>query len=314
MHPAISVICFTLLSGAGYGLLTLLCLDSAFDIGLELAGTRRNVLAIVSLLLITVGLLCSTMHLANPKNAWRAFFRFRTSWLSREGVFAVVLYPVALIWLFSVWSDPALSSSSGNSAIAQVAAFSTVALAIATLFSTGMIYACLKTIRQWNTALTPANYLLLGMMLGALILVVGINDGQGAGTAEKLALGLTFIAALSKITYFYWIGHPAGPTINSALGFTRATVRLLDVGHGSGTFLTDEFGYELARTRLLWLRFICVVCGFVTPIFILLWFDQSLAASLAALLFAFIGIFTERWLFFAEARHVVNLYHGAQRT
>jgi DMSO reductase anchor subunit len=28
---------------------------------------------------------------------------------------------------------------------------------------------------------------------------------------------------------------------------------------------------------------------------------------------ALLGLGLERWLFFAEARHVVNLYHGAQR-
>lgn len=305
MHPAISVICFTLLSGAGYGLLTLLCLDSAFEFGLVYEVNRRLILAVIGLVLVTIGLLCSTFHLANPKNAWRAFFRFRTSWLSREGVFAVLLYPVALLWLYLLWSD-------NLEAVfwMKFFAFATVLLAIATLVSTGMIYACLKTIRQWNTALTPANYMLLGLMLGALILLVG----AGNDAAAKLALGLVGIACISKVIYFYWIGQPAGPTINSALGFTRATVRLLDVGHGAGNFLTDEFGFELARTKLLWLRFLCVVSGFILPALLLILFNRNPLVDVAALLFAFCGVFIERWLFFAEARHVVNLYHGAQRT
>ena len=90
-------------------------------------------------------------------------------------------------------------------------ALATVFLAIATLVSTGMIYACLKTIRQWNTALTPANYMLLGLMLGALILLT-VTSGEAA---KKLVLGLIGIACISKAIYFYWIGQPAGPTINS---------------------------------------------------------------------------------------------------
>lgn len=307
MHPAISVICFTLLSGAGYGLMTLLCLDSAFDIGLVQGETRQVVLALVALVLITIGFLCSTFHLANPKNAWRAFFRFRTSWLSREGVFAVLLYPFALVWLLMVWSAAPMAVG----IVAKVFAVITVLLAIATLGSTGMIYACLKTIRQWNTALTPTNYLLLGLMLGALVLLVGSNGNE---TAATLALGLTAIACVSKLIYYYWIGHPAGPTINSALGFTRATVRLLDVGHGSGNFLTDEFGYELARTKLLWLRLVSVVCAFFLPALLLVVFDRNIVTDTLAMCLAFGGVFVERWLFFAEARHVVNLYHGAQRT
>ena len=305
MHPAISVICFTLLSGAGYGLLTLLCLDSAFEFGLVQDLNRRLILALIGLVLVTIGLLCSTFHLANPKNAWRAFFRFRTSWLSREGVFAVLLYPVALVWLYLLWSD-----QNGVQFGMKFFALATVFLAIATLVSTGMIYACLKTIRQWNTALTPANYMLLGLMLGALILLT-VTSGEAA---KKLVLGLIGIACISKAIYFYWIGQPAGPTINSALGFTRATVRLLDVGHGAGNFLTDEFGFELARTKLVWLRFFCIICSFILPALLLVLFKSSSIVNTAALLLAFAGVFIERWLFFAEARHVVNLYHGAQRT
>ena len=45
---------------------------------------------------MSLGLLSSVLHLANPKNAWRSFSRFRTSWLSREAVFAGRLTPVVL--------------------------------------------------------------------------------------------------------------------------------------------------------------------------------------------------------------------------
>ncbi|NKB16311.1 MAG: dimethyl sulfoxide reductase anchor subunit, partial [Sphingomonadales bacterium] len=37
----------------------------------------------------------------------------------------------------------------------------------------------------------------------------------------------------------------------------------------------------------------------------------ALSLSILAVLLAAIGIFTERWLFFAEAEHVVTLYYGA---
>ncbi len=298
MHPAISVICFTLFSGAGYGLLSFLCLDDLFDLNFNLSSARHMGLVVVALVLITVGLLASTLHLANPRNAWRAFFRFRTSWLSREGVFAVLLYPVALFWLFTLWG----SDAGGSKVLAAL----TFLLCIATLFSTGMIYACLKTIRQWNTALTPTNYILLGFMLGSLVLVA-----SGAGNVT-IALIMVGAAALGKLIYYYWIGQPAGPTINSALGFTRATVRLLDVGHGEGNFLTEEFGYEVAKAKLIWLRLISIALAFLLPALLLLAFGAT--AGIPAMLCGFAGVFVERWLFFAEARHVVNLYHGAQAT
>jgi DMSO reductase anchor subunit len=36
-------------------------------------------------------------------------------------------------------------------------------------------------------------------------------------------------------------------------------------------------------------------------------------AAIVAVMAGLAGAAVERWLFFAEARHVVNLYHGAQR-
>ena len=41
------------------------------------------------------GTLRSTLHLANPRNAWRSLARWRSSWLSREALAALVLIPVA---------------------------------------------------------------------------------------------------------------------------------------------------------------------------------------------------------------------------
>jgi DMSO reductase anchor subunit len=123
-------------------------------------------------------------------------------------------------------------------------------------------------------------------------------------------------AAISKLIYFFWVGAPAGSTINTATSFTSSMVRLLDVGHTAGTFLTDEFGYQVARHRLIALRWIVAIFAFGLPA-IMVWLSLSTlsvtTAYMVALLSAFAGVVTERWLFFAEARHVVNLYHGSQQ-
>ena len=42
-------------------------------------------------------------------------------------------------------------------------------------------------------------------------------------------------------------------------------------------------------------------------------FYPEVAVILGSALGGLAGAAVERWLFFAEARHVVNLYHGAQR-
>jgi DMSO reductase anchor subunit len=58
-----------------------------------------------------------------------------------------------------------------------------------------------------------------------------------------------------------------------------------------------------------------MLLAFALPVLLLgLALNQAnLALGIAALLSVFAGLIAERWLFFAEARHVVNLFHGAQR-
>lgn len=311
MHPAFSVIFFTVASGAGFGLFSLLFIADVFKLGGGFSREQLVIGGLIALGLIVFGLLSSTFHLANPKNAWRAFNRFRTSWLSREGVFAVMFMPLALIYLVSIWFDAPTWLRDASGFLAAILAWITV-------FSTGMIYACLKTIRQWNTPLVPANYLALGYASGSLLLLLGAVV-SGLETLPYIAMSalIMSIAAVLKAIYYFWIGSPGlSPTINTATGLTRAKVKLFDTGHTHGTFLTQEFGFQIARQKAGLLKGVVFVLGFGLPGLMLVWvFNQhgGQTAALIAAVAGLVGASVERWLFFAEARHVVNLYHGAQR-
>ena len=315
MHPAFSVIAFTVSSGAGFGLFMLLVMAHVFgfvtmDRGTIMAGVMLGIF------LITAGLIASTTHLANPKNAWRAFSRFKTSWLSREGIFAVLFYPFAMLYLLGVY----LSDAGSIGFFWKLMGLFGVMLSFATLFSQGMIYACLKTIKQWNTPLTPTNYIFLAFATGALLfnVLLAMNGHESLGMMGGITLGLIFIATVAKGIYYFWIRTPSASSINTATGFARGKVRLLDVGHTAGTFLTEEFGYKTAQGQLNLLKVVVFACGFFIP-FLLTTFMVVVASAgmflaLLAFVVAMVGITAERWLFFAEANHVVNLYHGAQRT
>lgn len=311
MHPALSVIFFTVASGAGFGLFSLLFIADFFALGGGFTREQLVLGGVVSLVLIVVGLISSTFHLANPKNAWRAFSRFRTSWLSREGVFAVIFMPLAFLYLIAIWFDlPAW--------FRDISGFLAAVLAWITVFSTGMIYACLKTIRQWNTPLVPANYLALGYASGSLLLLLGaVMAGLDARPYIAMSALIVSIAAVLKAIYYFWIRSPGlSPTINTATGLTRAKVKLLDTGHTHGTFLTQEFGFQIARQKAGLLKLIVFALGFGLPGLMLVWVFNEHGGATAALIAAIgglLGAAVERWLFFAEARHVVNLYHGAQR-
>ena len=310
MKPAFSVIFFTVTAGAGYGLLILLAFARIGGLAPRISPDQVAATGLLGLVLVTAGLLSSTLHLANPKNAWRSFVRFRTSWLSREAVFAVLFYPLSLLWLGVEWLH-------GHGVASVTLGLATAALAVVVLVCTAMIYASLKTIRQWNTPLTPVNMVLLALLLGSLVfLLVLASQGLPTGRLATVALVVLSVAALVKVVYFHAIGQPVGPTINTALGFTRATVRLLDVGHASDTFHTREFGFEMARARLIWIRIASVALAFVLPLALVagLFGTPGVAHLVLAAVLGYVGVLLERWLFFAEARHVVNLYHGSQRT
>ena len=146
MHPAASVIFFTTASGAGYGLLFLLGIAGAA--GLVPASLAFGLVGFtLAFGLITAGLLASTFHLGRPERAWRALSQWRSSWLSREGMAALVTYApaglFALGWVVfgearGIWGVFGLLGSLG---------------AVATVVCTGMIYASLPTIRQWRQPL-----------------------------------------------------------------------------------------------------------------------------------------------------------------
>ena len=311
MHPALSIIFFTTASGVGFGLFVILSVYTLFN---KPDATLFTTMCVIGFILIILGLFSSTLHLANPKNAWRAFSRFKTSWLAREAVIAIVFFPIALLWMGGWW----LGVVEQSYALWILASLVTLSLALATVFSTGMIYACLKTIPQWHTAMTPMNYIFLSLMTGSL-LMIAILEAVSTSSLTILILGLTFIAmsAVSKLIYYAWIGIPKGSTIATATGFTREPVRLLDVGHTSGTFLTKEFGYTITKNKSLLLRTSVFLLAFILPALLLIGMMVQafapLPLALVGFLSSFLGTLIERWLFFAEARHVVNLYHGSTK-
>lgn len=311
MHPALSVIFFTVLSGAGFGFVTLFVIAELFAIGGPVAPAEFIAAAVVGFALVTVGLLLSTGHLANPRNAWRSFSRFRSSWLSREAVFSVIFYPLAALYVLGMWW-----LDFEHSWWTVAAGVLTVLLAQISIFCTGMIYACLKTIPEWNNSLVPLNYMLIGLALGGLALtVLRAHYGAEVAPVAGIALVLVLLAAIAKGIYYFWIGTPRGNSIQSATGLKGREVKLLDVGHTAQTFLTEEFGYEVPAARAIGLRTVVLLLGFVLPavMLALVVLGAGVAYAWVGALSALLGMLVERWLFFAEARHVVNLYHGRQR-
>ena len=118
-------------------------------------------------------------------------------------------------------------------------------------------------------------------------------------------------------------GGKAALTIEQAIGVPQgvrppgisvAQARLFDAGHTQRTFLTDEFVFRLARQHAQAVRGASLALGFGIPLLWLATGPRHWAAAASVAMLALLGLLAERWLFFADARHTVRLYHGDART
>ena len=315
MHPAKSVILFTTASGAGYGLIAWLGLLAA--LGLLPADRWFGVVGFgLGLGLVVLGLLSSTFHLGHPERAWRALTQWRSSWLSREGVAAVLTFlPIGVFAFYWIVAG----TLSGPAALAGLAASLGC---LVTVVCTAMIYASLKTIRAWTSPWTLPGYLVLSALSGAVLLnlLLQLWTLPLSGAFGWLVLGLFVLAVVVKLLYWRDVATaaPAG-TAESATGLgDLGRVRLLEAPHSESNYLMQEMGFRIARKHAEKLRRIALLGGFLLP-FLLIALGQalpgivSLLAALVSLPLVAAGLAVERWLFFAEAKHVVSLYYGECR-
>jgi len=94
----------------------------------------------------------------------------------------------------------------------------------------------------------------------------------------------------------------------TALG-ARGDVRAFEPPHTGTNYLLKEFVYVIARKHAVKLRIIAIVLMAGLPLVLLLISSSHLSGGISVISHL-IGVFTARWLFFAEAEHVVGLYYG----
>jgi sulfite dehydrogenase (quinone) subunit SoeC len=314
LHPALSIILFTTLSGAGYGLLFWLGLLWALDLlpperGLALAAL------LLALAATAAGLVASTFHLGHPERAWRALSQWRSSWLSREGIAALATFvpACALVWRLAA---PGHGGGAWD-AVALLAALG----AVVTVTCTAYIYRSLKPIPRWHNRWVVPNYLALAAMTGALWLAA-LAAAFAVAPPHLIALALAAILAAAGLKTGYWRfidRDDATATAGAATGLgALGEVRLFEAPHTSANYLQKEMGFRIARKHATKLRRLAVIAAFLLP-FALTVLTPPLGHVAGALslviaaISAQLGVIVERWLFFAEAKHMVTLYYGAAK-
>lgn len=276
MHPAPSLIAFSSLSGLGLGLLAWAGLL-----------TSSPWLILWGLLLAGAGLAASTLHLRRPSRAILAFSQWRSSWLSREAVLAALalalaaLHGALLLWRRESPLGPLLAP-----------------LGLATVLATAMIYAQIRAVPRWHHWTVPAQFLAYAVAGGALLLA--------PRWAALAALALAFAAQSLHWRHGATAFARAGATAATATGLT-GEVRALLPPHTGQNYLLREMVFAVGRTRAAQLRLLTLLLAFALPALLLLpdWRLPAAALHLA-------GVMASRWLFFAEAEHVVGLYYGAR--
>jgi DMSO reductase anchor subunit len=313
MHPALSIVFFTTASGAGFALLFLLGLGVPLGLLPQSPWFGFAALA-VAIGLAGAGLVSSAFHLGRPERAWRAFSQWRSSWLSREGVLSVLALLCTAVfgigWVFFGYTG----------GIVGLFGFFAAALALGTIECTGMIYASLKPVYQWHNRWTVPNYFAIGLASGFLLLDLVARFWLLWPVALPILTLVALAAAWwSKETYWGLIDTTSAPSsVESAttLG-RRGRVRMLEPPHTEANYLLQEMGFRIARKHARRLRTVARIAGFALPLVLTLAAllasgAVGIAAAAVAVLSAAIGFVAERWLFFAEAKHTVTLYYGAE--
>jgi DMSO reductase anchor subunit len=302
MHPAFSVISFTTLLGAAQGLVVALAV-------LKLLG--QSVPHMVAMLVIATALLiislgASFFHLGHPERAWRAAAMWRTSWLSREVIVLPLFIGLVVLWAFLEWRGL-------PSAWILVPV---IAVSAGLWVCTAMIYACIKFIQEWAHPITIVNYLVLGLGSGVVLLLALLAlVGAPAELIHAVAPWAVGLTAVGLVTRAVSIQRNARlkpkSTLQSATGISNPVIQQKSMGMSAGAFNTREFFHGKSEFFVRNVKSIMWGLCFVLPLLLVILATTTHWHLLLVLAFLvqYLGLLSERWLFFAQARHPQNLYY-----
>jgi sulfite dehydrogenase (quinone) subunit SoeC len=319
MKPAFSVIFLTTLLGAGQGLFLALFTHQSYALfGLlpmqsdEFYGYG----SVLALLLLSGGLLASFFHLGRPERAWRSATQWRTSWLSRE----VIVLPAFMGGTFlygashlAGFRPEVVTLPSGLLIdVSVVIGLIGTLLAFSLFVCTGMIYACLRFLREWNSPLTIINYILMGGSSG-FILAAFYSASTAPQQTEFFAGWAVIITLLALVGRLASLVRNARlkpkSTLQTAIGIKHPYIVQRSMGAMGGTFNTREFFHGKSKVFLRAIKPFFLLLGFVIPLAALVLGMLTPLSLGIVFILQYIGLMAERWFFFAQANHPQNLYY-----
>ena len=325
MRPAFSVLFLTTLIGVGQGLLVALVAGQwYFVIGSGQSHESSAFYAegaLIALAFLGLGLFASFFHLANPQRAWRSATRWRSSWLSREVLLLPAVMGIAVIYGAVHWFGlkPVLLTFSNQKSLdlTMAVGFITAGAALVLYITTGMIYACIRFIREWASSWTVINFIVLGLASG---FTCGTLYAASVGSVlvDFMVVGALAFTLLGLATRGWqsWRNLRLKPrsTLKTAIGVRHEPIRQQTQGFLGQSFNTKEFfapgGADVVKALTAAFLFL----AFLLPAALLAggWATGERAFFIAAFVAQYFGLLAERWVFFAQGHHVQNLYYQAQ--
>jgi DMSO reductase anchor subunit len=321
MHPAFSVIFLTTLIGVGQGLFLAIYTGEVYGtINLlpEQSHAFYTTGSVISLLFLAGGLAASFLHLGHPERAWRAASQWRTSWLSREVIVlpavmgAVLVY--GLVHLFGLRLDIIGISTPLHNDLSLLVGAGGTALAFLLYLCTGMIYACIKFLKEWATPLTVINYTLLGLASGFLL--ASVLAAVMTPELVSFYVGWTIVLVVaSLITRGASLIRNARlkpqSNLKTAIGVRHSRIQQRSQGLMGGSFNTREFFHGAPDWFFRSIKWVFIALVFVVPgLMLVISLGQGSVVLLGtAFIIHYLGLIAERWFFFAQANHPQNLYY-----
>jgi sulfite dehydrogenase (quinone) subunit SoeC len=319
MKPAFSVIFLTTLLGAGQGLFLALFTHQSYAL-FGLLPMQSDAFygygSVLAMLFLGGGLIASFFHLGRPERAWRSATQWRTSWLSRE----VIVLPafMGVVFLFGVSHLTGYRPEIVTLPSGLLIDLSVVIGVIGTLLSfalfvcTGMIYACLRFLREWNSPLTVINYILMGGASGFTLAAFYAASSAPSQTAFFVgwAIIITLLAFIGRVASLLRNARlKPKSTMQTAIGIKHPHIMQRSMGSMGGSFNTREFFHGKSAVFLRTIKPVFLLLAFVFPLALLALGMFTPALLGVAFILQYFGLMMERWFFFAQANHPQNLYY-----
>jgi phenylacetyl-CoA:acceptor oxidoreductase subunit 2 len=195
--------------GAGSGLLAFAALSGA-------RGTAATLLVLAGLALVGVGLLCVWLEIGRPMRALHVFFNPRTSWMTREGFVATLLFPAGL------------AAAAGVSGFVWITAL----LALAFVYCQGRILKAARGIPAWREPLVVPLIVATGLVEGAGLFLLA-HPLHGLASQALMAVFGALLAArwIAWVAYRRRLAPGTAPRALAALDNAGAALQ------GYGTWL-----------------------------------------------------------------------------